>query len=363
MRKWIGKSRLLMLLLVVILAASGGSALRPADTTIGAQLDLSADQTSVGVAIGGDAVFAVVVSQPGSLLGPISLSVTGAPVGATLTYPHTVLSGVPAVISVLTTASTPVGTVLLKITATSGATTQTITVKLVISLATGFTMVLSPPSQTVVDGGTTSYGLSINRGLLAGAVALQVQGLPAHATASVSPSLSLLGNSATVTVNVPTNVVPGAYEITVKGAALLSSATASAYLIVVPQTYPAFPISDSFASGALTPGGPTLPVDVTMTDPFSAPMTVTGITVSITGILKNGQPVTGCSAADFALTQYAGPATLTVPGGQTRSLSTYSPTIPPSQWPRIQMIDRSLNQDECKSVTVVLGVTATGSGA
>lgn len=356
MSKWHRRVRLFVVLCAALLAATVGSgALRPTATTVGVGLTISAHQSSVGVAVGAQAVVAVVVSEPGSLLGPIALSVTGAPIGATVTYPHTVLSGVPAVISVLTAASTPVGSYYLQITATSGTTTQTITVVLVVSLPTGFTMVMNPSSRTVVDGSSTSYALSINRGLLAGPIGLKVSGLPQYATATVSPSLSILGNSATVNVNVPTNVVPGTYLITVKGTALLASATASAYLVVVPQTYPDFPISGD-ADRVLYPGSESGAVNLSITNPFGATMTVIGLGVTVTGTDK-----VGCGPGNYQVIAYSGPVSLTIPPNSTRTLQSLG--VPRAQWPHVKMLNLPSNQDACKGAQVALHHSGTGSGA
>ncbi len=356
MRRMHRRFRLLVLLLAALLAASVGSgALRPTATTVGVGLTIQADQSSVGVSVGAQAVVAVVVSEPGSLLGPIALSVTGAPIGATVNYPHTVLAGVPSVISVLTAASTPVGSYYLKISATTGTTTTTISVVLVVSLPTGFTMVMNPPSRTVVDGQSTSYALTINRGLLAGPIGLKVTGIPQFATATVSPGLSILGNSATVNVTTATNVVPGTYLVTIKGTSLLASATASAYLIVLPQTYPDFPINGA-ADRVLAPGSEPGAVNLAITNPFGAAMTVTNLGVTVTGTDK-----VGCGAGNYAVTAYGGPASLTIPAHSTKTLQQLG--VPRAQWPQVAMPNLPVNQDACKTATVQLHFSGTGNGA
>lgn len=355
---WRGKTRLLALLVAALLAASVGSgALRPTATTIGVGFQLSVDQSTVGVTVGAQAVVAVSVSQPGSWVGPISLSVTGAPIGAHIgIFPNPILvPGVPAIISVLTTGSTPVGSYYLNITATSGTYTQTITVVLVVSLPTGFSMILSPPVATVVDGESTTYDLSIDRGALAGPIALKLSGVPQYATATVSPSLSILGNSATIKVSTATNVVPGTYLLTVKGSSLLASATASAYLIVQPQTYPNFPISGT-ADRVLAPASEPGAINLSITNPFNAPMTVTSLGVTVTGTDKPG-----CAASNYQVTAYGGPYPLTIPANTTRTLQQLG--VPRSQWPQVAMVNLPANQDACKGATVQLAYSGTGSGA
>jgi hypothetical protein len=344
--------------LAALLAASVGSgALRPTATTITAGLSVSVDQSSVGVTVGANAVFAVSVSQPGSWVGPVSLSVTGAPIGAHvgITPNPLLVPGIPAIVTVFTGASTPVGSYLLKVTATSGTYTQTVTVQLVVSLPTGFTMTMSPTSAVVVDGESTTYDIDIDRGLLSGPIALKVSGVPANATAKVSPSLSLLGSHASLAVSTATNVVPGTYLITVKGSALLASGSASVYLIVLPQTYPGFPISGD-ADRVLAPGSEPGAVNLAITNPFGATMTVTGLGVTVTGTDKPG-----CAASNYAVTAYSGPASLTIPPNSTRTLLQLG--VPRSQWPQVRLLNLPLNQDACKGATVQLHHSGTGNGA
>jgi hypothetical protein len=357
MRRLHRRFHLLVLLLAALLAASVGSgALRPTNTTVAAGFSLSVDQSSVGVVVGAQAVVLVNVSQAGSWVGPVSLSVTGAPVGATVgILPNPTVPGVPAVVSVLTTASTPVGSYYLKITATNGVASRTVTVQLVVSLPTGFTMTLAPPAAIVVDGESTSYSLDVNRGLLTGPISLKINGVPAHASATVSPSLSLLGSKATVKVSTATNVVPGTYLLTVKGSSLLASATASAYLIVLPQTYPDFPIAGN-ADRVLAPGSEPGAINLAITNPFGATMTVTGLGVTVTGTDKPG-----CGTENYAVTAYSGPATLTIPPNTTRTLQQLG--VPRAQWPQVAMLNLPANQDACKGATLQLHHSGTGNGA
>src|SRR5205823_8654293 len=63
-----------------------------------------------------------------------------------------------------TSASTPAGSYSLTITGISGSLTHTATVSLVVSAPTDFTLSGSPASQTVTQGGATSYGVTIKIG-------------------------------------------------------------------------------------------------------------------------------------------------------------------------------------------------------
>ena len=81
MTRYAGRVRAMVLVVTVLLAGSlGASAVQPASTTVDAGLGLAVDRTSVAVTLGSQAVVAVTVSQPGSVLGPVRLSVSGVPV-------------------------------------------------------------------------------------------------------------------------------------------------------------------------------------------------------------------------------------------------------------------------------------------
>lgn len=352
-----GRIRLLVLLLAALLATSlGASGVRPTATTVDAGLGISVDRTSVGITVGSQAVVAVTVSQPGSVLGPVHLSVSGMPAGASATIlPNPAVNGIPAIVAIRTSASTPIGSHLLKITAASSNQSVSVTVTLNVTLATGFTMVLSPPGATVVDGESTTYTLTVDRGLLAGPIALSITGVPQFATATVSPSLSLLGNTATVRISTATNVVPGTYLIIVKGKALLASATASAYLVVLPQTYADFPIHGT-PDRVLAPGSEPAAIDLALTNPFGAPMTVTALGVDLASTDKPG-----CTTANYAVAAYSGPLPLTIPANSTRTLSSLG--VPRAQWPAVRMLNLATNQDACKGAVVQLAYSGAGNGA
>lgn len=343
------------LVLAVFLATAGSGSLRSTASTISAGFSLSVDRNSVGVVVGAQAVVAVNVSQEGSFAGPVALSVGGAPGGAVVSIdPNPTLPGIPAVVAVLVGSSTPVGSYPLTIIGTGGGSTQTVTVNLVISLPTGFSMVMTPPSRTVVDGDSTTYNLALSRGLLSGPVQLKLSGLPQYATGTVSPSLVVLPHTATVTVHVATNVVPGTYLLTVKGSGLAGAASASAYLIVVPQTYPDFPIAGT-ADRVLAPGAPGGAVDLALTNPFNTAMSVTNLMMTVLGTNK-----VGCDPSNYQVTPYAGPASLAVPAHSTRTLSGLG--VPRAQWPQVTMLNLPVNQDACKNATVNLRYAGHGYG-
>src|SRR5439155_8814649 len=81
-----------------------------------------------------------------------------APFTSSTLYPTTASS----TLSVTTSTTTPTGTYTVTITGVSGSLTHTTTVALVVS-PSDFTLSASPSSQTVGQGGATSYGVSKNQ--------------------------------------------------------------------------------------------------------------------------------------------------------------------------------------------------------
>lgn len=359
MRRWIRTPRILIAVMVALLAASVGTAtLRPSATTVGTQLSISTDKSVVGVTVGTTGLFAVTVSQPGSLLGPLKLTFSGTPKGVTVNaLPNPVATGIPAIVVVQPSASTPAGSFTLKVTATSDdGRSASIDVKVNLTLATGFTMAANPVNPTVVDGESTTVALSINRGLLAGPITLSLSGVPQYATATVSPSLSLLGSTASITIKTATNVLPGVYPVTVTGQALLASSSIQFYLEVKPQTRPNFSVKGQ-PDRLLTPGGPAGAIDVAVVNVNDSPMTVSNLAVSVVSTSKPG-----CGVENYAVVPYSGPASYVVPASSTTRLSQVVPAIPRAQWPAVRMINTSANQDVCKGASVTLRFTAKGDG-
>lgn len=346
MTTWL-KDRTVLLLCAALLVVSGCSAV----ATGGGPFTLKADRSTVVVTKGSYTVFAVAVS--GGPSGATALTVSGAPAGTTTSVgPNPLPSAGYAFVSVLTSASTPLGTFPLTVTATRGAETRTAVVRLVVKRFLKFSLRLTPPSVTVVNGGTARYPLRIDRGVLTGPVKLKVTGLPAGVSASATPSLSVVGRTAAVNVRVGVNVVPGTYLITVTGTGWATSSSASAYLVVVPQSVPDFPISGT-ADVELGPGGPSGAVDLALVNPRGTAMVVTGLTASVVGTPE-------CGPENFEFLAYTGPAALTVPAGSTRTLSQLG--VPRDQWPHLQMLNLPTNQDACKGAVVALQFSGTGSG-
>lgn len=99
----------------------------------------------------------------------------------------------------------------------------------------------------------------------------------------------------------------------------------------------------------LVPGGDAQAVDFNINNSESTPQYVTTVTYSIASIEDAlGDPVVGCSAADFTLVQPSAIGDDVAPGA-----TPYSPS-----GATLAMINSAGNQDACKDVTINLAFAA-----
>jgi hypothetical protein len=86
------------------------------------------------------------------------------------------------------------------------------------SAESDFTISVTPSSQTVTQGGSTTYTVNTTAlGASAQSVALSVSGLPSGATFSFNPATVTAGGSSTLTVNTTASTATGTVTLTVTG--------------------------------------------------------------------------------------------------------------------------------------------------
>jgi hypothetical protein len=151
----------------------------------------------------------VTVTPTAGFNGAVTLTVSGTPAGVSAAFSGDLLVVFPPL-------STPPGTYPLTITGTSGATTATTTVNLVITAGATFSLSPSITSGSINPGksGTDVITIVPANGF-ASSVAFSASGLPANTTASFSPASSTTGSTLTLTVGSKT--AAGNYTITLTG--------------------------------------------------------------------------------------------------------------------------------------------------
>jgi hypothetical protein len=220
--------------------------------------------------------------------------------------------------------------------------------------AGAFSLSATPASISIAPGSTAVYSLLIARHDFADAIDLDVTGAPKWAEAIVGPTHTT-GSSATLTVATTDAVQDGTYPLDLVASSGGRRAYAQVQLVVdskvsgKPFTLSGGPV------GQLAPGAPALPIDLAISNPNNQPLAITNISVTVSGTDRPG-----CAAANYAVTQYAGPYPLTVPRGSARTLSELG--VARSDLPTVRMLDLAHNQDACKSAVVTLAYSGSARG-
>jgi PKD repeat protein len=149
----------------------------------------------------------------------------------------------------------------------SVAATRTITVS-------DFGLSASPASQTITQGGSAGYTVTVAGGSgFSGVVSFSVTGLPVGATPSFSQPTVTASGSTTLTVTTSASILPGSYPLTIKGTSGPVSHTANVTLIV--NVVGDFSISVTPASNTVASGNATtFTVTITPLQGFSSNVTL-----------------------------------------------------------------------------------------
>src|SRR5947199_9917941 len=111
-------------------------------------------------------------------------------------------------------------------------------------LGPDFTLSASPASQTVPQGGSTSYGVTISpTGGFTGQVTLSVSGLPSGANGGFTPNPATASSTLSVTTS-PTTPT-GTYTLTITG--VNGSLTHTATVTLIVSARPDFTLTTSLA--------------------------------------------------------------------------------------------------------------------
>ncbi|MDQ4041898.1 MAG: hypothetical protein M3141_09140, partial [Actinomycetota bacterium] len=126
--------------------------------------------------------------------------------------------------------------------------------------APDFSLAVSPASRTVTQGGGTSYTVSVSPAAgFASPVDLEVEGLPAGATAGFAPDplTAADGWASTLSVSTIGATPAGTYPLTITGTGGGLTRTATVSLVVQPPAPPDFTLSISPSSRMIRPNGST----------------------------------------------------------------------------------------------------------
>jgi uncharacterized membrane protein len=280
---------------------------------------LSASPSSGTVTQGGSTKYSVTITPTGGFTDPVTLSVSaGLPSGASGSFdpnPATASS----TLSVTTSSSTPTGayTLTIKGVSSSGTLTHTTTVSLVVNPPPDFTLSASPASRTVIQGGPTTYGVTITpTGGFTDPVTLSVSGLPSGADGSFTPNPAT-GASSTLSVTTKPSTPAGTYTLTIQGVSGSGTLTHTTTVSLVVNVPPDFTLSASPASRTVIQGGPTsYGVTISPTGGFTDP-----VTLSVSAGLPSG------ASGSFTPNPATASSTLSVTTSASTPTGTYTLTI------------------------------------
>jgi subtilisin family serine protease len=197
-------------------------------------LGITATPTSLTAVAGTAAAATVGVSSFNGFAGDVALSLTGLPaaVGSATFTPAVVSAAGSAQLTISTLTSAPSGSYPLTVTGSSGATSHSAALTLVVP-PRDFALSVSPASRTVTRPNATTYAVTVSPlNGFAGNVSLTVSGLPYRATATLSPNPVATPGTATLTVRTTPSTTRGTFTVRVTGTSGSLTHQATATLVV-----------------------------------------------------------------------------------------------------------------------------------
>ncbi|HZR28980.1 MAG TPA: TIM-barrel domain-containing protein [Terriglobales bacterium] len=209
----------------ITITGTSGTLVR--STTVGlsvtAQPDFSLTATpgSQTVVAGNSTSYTVNVGSLNGFSGTVTLTASATP-GVTASLGSSSITGSgTTTLMVTTTASTPAGTTNINITGTSGSLTHMTSVSLTVQQPAqrDFSITATPPQQSVNQGASTSYAVSISPiNGYTGSVTLSVSGLPSGVTGSFSTNpVSGGSGSSTLNISASSSAATGPFNLTIAG--------------------------------------------------------------------------------------------------------------------------------------------------
>ena len=204
---------------------------------------LDVSPSSASVSRGGAATYSITVNPLEGFDQPVSLSISGLPAGATHEFSPS--SGTPPFTSTLeikTSATTPLGSHTITITASDGGKTHSESIGLTVEAVPDFSIGVEPPSVTVKQGESAEYviGVASIEGF-SEEVSLSVSGLPSGATLLLSHTSGAPPLKSIMAIQTSEDTPIGSYMIAVTGTGGGKAHSASVELVV--EALPSFSIT------------------------------------------------------------------------------------------------------------------------
>jgi hypothetical protein len=225
-----------------------------------------------------------------------------------------------------------------------------------------FSLLASPGSLSVSGGGTARFLITIHRGRYRGKIRLTAvnAGLLARSRPPGErnrASLQVRGQRAVLTVHTVAADRPGRYSVKVRGVGGRYQGYLTLGLTITSPVGAPFAISGTF--GPLWPGV-SQSLDLALTNPNSQAIAINSLVVALKYVnAPRASSSLPCSLADFSVVPFAGPYPLRVPAHATVRLSDLG--VRATRAPRVEMLDRPVNQDGCRGATVTLAYSGSAT--
>lgn len=268
---------------------------------------ISASPPSGTISQGQSIDYTVDLTSLNGYSGTVTLSCSGFPSGATYSFvPAQVSPTGQSTLTVDTQTTTAPGDYTLTITGTDGTLTHTTTVLLKIQ---GFSISATPPSQTVIQGQSADYTITLTSlNGYTNPVTLTCTGLPIGASAGFNPNPVTPTGTSTMTVTTSATTPTGSFTLTVTGSDGSLSHSATVGLTVDPLP-PDFTISASPPTRTIFQGQSTT------------------YTVNLGSLNGYSQSVgLSCTGQPSGATPTFNPSSVTPPGTSTLTIAT-APTV------------------------------------
>ena len=185
--------------------------------------------------------------------------------------------------------------------------------------APDFSVSASPASQSVTQGNSTSYTVTVTpSGGFTGTVTFSASGLPAGATASFVPASVTTSGSSTMTVTTASTTPTGSFPLTITGTSGTTSHTASVTLVVNAPVVGDFSIAATPASQTVTAGNGTS---------YTATVTGSGGFSGVVNLSASGLPAGASASFNPTSVTGSGSSTMSVTTSTTTPAGTYTVTI------------------------------------
>ncbi len=302
---------------------------------------VSASPASLSIQQGNQGSSTITSAISGGFNGAISLSASGMPSGATVSFNPSIIPAPGSGTSSMTLtvgSSTPVGTYPITITGNGGGLQRTTTVTLTVTAAANFALSATPSSLTVQQGnqGSSTISSTISGGFNS-AISLSASGVPAGTTVSFSPqTIPAPGSgSSSMTLSVGASTAAGTYPITITGNGGGLQRTATVTLTVTSD--PSFTLSAAPSSLTVQQGNQgSSTITSTLVGGFNGAISLSASGVpSGTTVTFNPQTIPAPGSGNSAMTISVGGSTptgnytITVTGtsGSTQESTTVTLTI------------------------------------